>query len=82
MTCDGSLGSIGVIELRERRGGLTRHADQQAVRGGAAEGLQRVARRLFAVLDERGELGFNAKWLIEMGEETGSGGLREPPVPM
>jgi acetylornithine deacetylase/succinyl-diaminopimelate desuccinylase-like protein len=32
---------------------------------------------LGAVLEERGELGFNAKWLIEMGEETGSGGLRE-----
>ena len=25
----------------------------------------------------RGQLGFNAKWLIEMGEETGSPGLRE-----
>jgi acetylornithine deacetylase/succinyl-diaminopimelate desuccinylase-like protein len=32
---------------------------------------------LAAVLEERGELGFNAKWLIEMGEETGSGDLRE-----
>jgi acetylornithine deacetylase/succinyl-diaminopimelate desuccinylase-like protein len=32
---------------------------------------------LDAVLAERGELGFNAKWLIEMGEETGSSGLRE-----
>ncbi len=30
-----------------------------------------------AVLAERGQLGFNAKWLIEMGEETGSPGLRE-----
>ena len=30
-----------------------------------------------AVLAERGRLGFNAKWLIEMGEETGSAGLRE-----
>jgi acetylornithine deacetylase/succinyl-diaminopimelate desuccinylase-like protein len=30
-----------------------------------------------AVLKERGKLGFNAKWLIEMGEETGSPGLRE-----
>src|SRR5262245_205498 len=30
-----------------------------------------------AVLKERGRLGFNAKWLIEMGEETGSPGLRE-----
>ncbi|WP_342360473.1 M20 family metallopeptidase [Terrarubrum flagellatum] len=29
------------------------------------------------VLKERGKLGFNAKWLIEMGEETGSPGLRE-----
>jgi acetylornithine deacetylase/succinyl-diaminopimelate desuccinylase-like protein len=30
-----------------------------------------------AVLKLRGKLGFNAKWLIEMGEETGSPGLRE-----
>jgi len=30
-----------------------------------------------AVLATRGRLGFNAKWLIEMGEETGSPGLRE-----
>jgi len=29
------------------------------------------------VLQERGRLGFNAKYLIEMGEETGSPGLRE-----
>jgi acetylornithine deacetylase/succinyl-diaminopimelate desuccinylase-like protein len=32
---------------------------------------------LAAVLHTRGSLGFNAKWLIEMGEETGSRGLRE-----
>ena len=32
---------------------------------------------LGAVLKTRGRLGFNAKWLIEMGEETGSAGLRE-----
>jgi acetylornithine deacetylase/succinyl-diaminopimelate desuccinylase-like protein len=32
---------------------------------------------LGAVLEERGRLGFNAKWLIEMGEEIGSAGLRE-----
>lgn len=30
-----------------------------------------------AVIQTRGKLGFNAKWLIEMGEETGSPGLRE-----
>jgi acetylornithine deacetylase/succinyl-diaminopimelate desuccinylase-like protein len=30
-----------------------------------------------AVIEARGKLGFNAKWLIEMGEETGSPGLRE-----
>jgi acetylornithine deacetylase/succinyl-diaminopimelate desuccinylase-like protein len=30
-----------------------------------------------AVIETRGKLGFNAKWLIEMGEETGSPGLRE-----
>ena len=32
---------------------------------------------LRAVLETRGTLGFNAKFLIEMGEETGSPGLRE-----
>ena len=30
-----------------------------------------------AVIDTRGRLGFNAKFLIEMGEEIGSAGLRE-----
>lgn len=30
-----------------------------------------------AVLETRGRLGFNAKYIIEMGEETGSPGLRE-----
>lgn len=29
------------------------------------------------VLQQRGKLGFNAKFLVEMGEETGSPGLRE-----
>jgi acetylornithine deacetylase/succinyl-diaminopimelate desuccinylase-like protein len=32
---------------------------------------------LSAVLATRGRLGFNIKWLIEMGEEIGSPGLRE-----
>ena len=32
---------------------------------------------LDAVLKTRGRLGFNSKWLIEMGEEIGSPGLRE-----
>jgi len=32
---------------------------------------------LGAVLETRGRLGFNLKWLIEMGEEVGSPGLRE-----
>ncbi|MDP3410614.1 M20 family metallopeptidase [Bosea sp. (in: a-proteobacteria)] len=32
---------------------------------------------LRAVLESRGKLGFNAKYLIEMGEESGSPGLRE-----
>ena len=32
---------------------------------------------LAAVLETRGKLGFNAKYLIEMGEEMGSPGLRE-----
>jgi hypothetical protein len=30
-----------------------------------------------AVLETRGRLGFNAKYLIHMGEEIGSPGLRE-----
>ncbi len=30
-----------------------------------------------AVIDARGKLGFNAKWIIEMGEETGSPDLAE-----
>lgn len=32
---------------------------------------------LKAIIDERGSLGFNAKFIIEMGEENGSRGLRE-----
>lgn len=32
---------------------------------------------LNAIIQERGELGFNAKFIIEMGEENGSRGLRE-----
>ncbi len=32
---------------------------------------------LQAVLEERGRLGFNAKFMIEMGEEAGSKGLNE-----
>ena len=32
---------------------------------------------LACVINERGRLGFNARYLIEMGEETGSQGLRE-----
>ena len=32
---------------------------------------------LRAVIQERGALGFNAKFLLEMGEEAGSAGLRE-----
>ncbi len=32
---------------------------------------------LKAIIDERGALGFNAKFIIEMGEENGSCGLRE-----
>ena len=32
---------------------------------------------LACVLAQRGSLGFNAKYLIEMGEETGSPGLKE-----
>ena len=38
---------------------------------------QHQHRALAAVLAERGRLGFNVKFLIEMGEEVGSAGLRE-----
>ena len=41
----------------------------------APEGVEKEGQ--FNVLRERGHLGFNAKYLIEMGEETGSRGLRE-----
>ena len=34
-------------------------------------------RAMRAVLETRGKLGFNAKYIIEMGEEAGSPGLRE-----
>lgn len=34
-------------------------------------------RAMRAVIETRGKLGFNAKYIIEMGEETGSPGLRE-----
>ena len=36
-----------------------------------------TSRRWRPCSQTRGKLGFNAKWLIEMGEETGSPGLRE-----
>lgn len=32
---------------------------------------------LRCVIEERGQLGFNARFIVEMGEETGSPGLRE-----
>ena len=59
-------------ELRERGGrwygrGIVDNKGQHSVNL-AAQG---------AVIATRGRLGFNAKWLIEMGEETGSPGLRE-----
>ena len=49
---------------------------------GAASPTTRASTRvniaaLADVLETRGKLGFNAKYLIEMGEETGSPGLRE-----
>jgi acetylornithine deacetylase/succinyl-diaminopimelate desuccinylase-like protein len=34
-------------------------------------------RAMEAVLEQRGRLGFNAKFMIEMGEENGSAGLKE-----
>lgn len=58
---------------------LTRDGDRLYGRGTADNKAQHTINMaaLKAVLQERGALGFNAKFLIEMGEECGSAGLRE-----
>jgi len=63
---------IGPWELVEKNGryygrGVADNKGQHSINLAALE----------AVLETRGRLGFNAKWLIEMGEEVGSPGLRE-----
>ena len=58
---------------------LTQRADRWYGRGVADNKGQHSINlgALRAVLETRGRLGFNAKFLIEMGEEMGSPGLRE-----
>lgn len=58
---------------------LMREGDRLYGRGTADNKGQHLInmRAMQAVLQERGTLGFNAKFLIETGEETGSQGLRE-----
>ncbi len=58
---------------------LTEHEDRWYGRGIADnKGQHSVNMQAMAnVIAERGRLGFNAKYLIEMGEETGSPGLRQ-----
>src|SRR5690625_432387 len=58
---------------------LTEHKQRWYGRGIADNKGQHTVNlgALRIVLEERGELGFNCKYLIEMGEEIGSPGLRE-----
>jgi len=58
---------------------LTAHAERWYGRGTADNKGQHLVNlmALEAVLATRGRLGFNAVWLIEMGEEAGSPGLAE-----
>lgn len=58
---------------------LKRDGDKLYGRGTADNKAQHTINMaaLSCVLDEKGHLGFNAKMLIEMGEESGSVGLRE-----
>jgi acetylornithine deacetylase/succinyl-diaminopimelate desuccinylase-like protein len=58
---------------------LTERGDRWYGRGVVDNKGQHVVNinALRAVLESRGKLGFNAKYLIEMGEEAGSPGLRE-----
>ena len=58
---------------------LTRKGDRWYGRGSADNKGQHTINiaALDAVLETRGRLGFNVKFLVEMGEEAGSPGLRE-----
>lgn len=58
---------------------LTREGDRLYGRGTADNKAQHLInlRAMEAVIAARGRLGFNAKFLIETGEETGSPGLRD-----
>jgi acetylornithine deacetylase/succinyl-diaminopimelate desuccinylase-like protein len=58
---------------------LTEEGDKLYGRGSADNKVQHLVniRGLSAVLSAQGKLNFNVKLLIEMGEETGSPGLRE-----
>ena len=58
---------------------IKRDADRLYGRGTADNKAQHTINlaALRAVIQERGTLGFNAKFLLEMGEEAGSKGLRE-----
>ena len=58
---------------------LTEEGDRLYGRGSADNKVQHLInlRAMAAVIEARGALGFNAKVLLEMGEETGSPGLRQ-----
>ncbi len=58
---------------------LTRDGDRVYGRGTADNKAQHSVHMgaLKAILDERGALGFNSKFMIETGEENGSKGLKE-----
>jgi len=58
---------------------LARDADRLYGRGTADNKAQHTINlaALRCVIEERGHLGFNARYIIEMGEEAGSPGLRE-----
>lgn len=58
---------------------IARDGDRIYGRGTADNKVQHTINMaaLKAVIEERGSLGFNAKFIIEMGEENGSRGLRE-----
>lgn len=58
---------------------LARDGDRLYGRGTADNKGQHLInmQAMKTVLDARGKLGFNAKFMIEMGEENGSNGLRE-----
>lgn len=58
---------------------IARDGDKLYGRGTADNKAQHTVNiaAIRCVLEERGKLGFNAKFMIEMGEEAGSNGLRE-----